>query len=165
MIKHKENISSNSCHSTITFNIYMKFILFVKTLSYIILFHNIIQLKYGYLGIQTVIIPPCPCLFSSVLLLYQYNTLMPFYLISLSFGMNIWISNVTLLCQEPLAYQLYCQMYLAMFNIWMFCHLLPPLAIRLRTPISTKQTQLCTRSNLKIVRQQRTTGDYYASRR
>ena len=36
---------------------------------------------------------------------------------------------------------------------------------RLWTPISTKQTQLCTRSNLKIVRQQRTTGDYYASRR
>ena len=29
--------------------------------------------------------------------------------------------------------------------------------------ISTKQTQLCTQSNLKIVRQQRTTGDYYAS--
>ena len=38
-------------------------------------------------------------------------------------------------------------------------------AFRLRTPISTKQAQLCTRSNLKIVRQQRTTGDYYASRR
>ena len=33
---------------------------------------------------------------------------------------------------------------------------------RLRTPISTKQAQL---SNLKIVRQQLTTGDYYASRR
>ena len=35
----------------------------------------------------------------------------------------------------------------------------------LRTPISTKQTQLCTQSNLKIVRQQRTTSDYYTSRR
>ena len=35
-------------------------------------------------------------------------------------------------------------------------------SFRLRTPISTKQTQL---SNLKIVRQQRTTGDYYVSRR
>ena len=37
--------------------------------------------------------------------------------------------------------------------------------LRLRTPISTKQTQLCTRSNLKVIRQQRTTVDYYASRR
>ena len=33
---------------------------------------------------------------------------------------------------------------------------------RLRTPIATNQTQL---SNLKIVQQQRTTGDCYASRR
>ena len=49
-------------------------------------------------------------------------------------------------------------------NLSTICSTLHAL-IKLRTPISIKQTQLCTRSNVKVVRQQRTTGDYYASRR
>ena len=76
---------------------------------------NNIQLKYGYEGYRQFPVPQAYVYFQGkgewlltvsrinstfTVLLYRYDTFMSVYLHLLSFFMNMWISDVTLLCQD-----------------------------------------------------------------